>query len=390
MNRSPAAAPLVAASARVDTRLHYIDALRGIAALLVVWLHVADAFLHVDGGIVRGAWLRELAAGVDVGRVGVVAFFLISGFVIPFSIEPTRPAPVATFLIKRFFRIFPAYWLSIPLGALTGFWLLGGKFGGLDLLGNLTLLQGWLGVPEAEGLYWTLRVELVFYALCIVLLLVNSLQNIRRVAAVAIVFGFVHSLAMLMSWFKSPIMSADAAFWYLNLSMMLCGTLYRDLVMRGSSAHDGRLRACILGVLVYYLVIFPAGAVWAIGFERNAPVAYALGLLLFVVATSFVRIESRLTDWLGRISYSVYLFHPVVFLTLLWWLARQPPGSWSRTQHLGVYLLANLLLTLLLAHLVYRWIERPSIHLGHRLAHAYRVRACNRCAQISTKYPPEA
>jgi peptidoglycan/LPS O-acetylase OafA/YrhL len=280
---------------------------------------------------------------------------------------------VATFAIKRFFRIFPAYWLSIPLGALSGFWLWGRVFDGRDFLGNLTLLQNALGVREAEGLYWTLRVELVFYAVCIGLLLTRSLHNMRRVAAIAIVLAFVHSLAMLMSWLKSPLMGAEAAFWLLNLSMMLCGTLYRNVLMQ-TERRDKLLRGCVFGLLVYYLVVFPAGAVWAIGFERNAPIAYALGLLLFIAGTSFVRIESRLTDWLGRISYSVYLFHPVVFMTLLWWLARQPAGSWTRTQHLAVYLLVCVLGTLLLAHLVQRWVEQPCIRLGHRLARAYRAR----------------
>jgi len=377
MNATPAAAPLVAEPVRAHARLRYIDALRGVAALLVVWLHVADAFLHVDGGIVRGAWLREAAASVDVGRVGVVAFFLISGFVIPFSIDADRSAPVASFAIKRFFRIFPAYWLSIPLGALTGFWLWGRAFDGRDFLGNLTLLQNVLGVREAEGLYWTLRVELVFYAVCIVLLLTRSLHDMRRVAAIAIALAFVHSLAMLMSWLKSPLMSSEAAFWLLNLSMMLCGTLYRNVLTQTTEPRDKRLRGCVLGLLVYYLVIFPAGAAWAIGFEHNAPIAYALGLLLFIAGTSFARIESRLTDWLGRISYSVYLFHPVVFMALLWWLARQPAGSWMRTQHLAVYLLVCVLGTLLLADLVQRGVEQPCIRLGHRLARAYRARVAS-------------
>jgi len=377
MNATPAAAPPVAEPVRTHERLRYIDALRGIAALLVVWLHVADAFLHVDGSLVRGAWLRDVAASVDVGRVGVVAFFLISGFVIPFSIDAARPAPVATFAIKRFFRIFPAYWLSIPLGALTGFWLWGRAFDGRDFLGNLTLLQNVLGVREAEGLYWTLRVELVFYALCIMLLLTRSLHNLRRIAAIAIVLAFVHSLAMSLKWLGLPSMSSEAAFWLLNLSMMLCGTLYRNVLMEAPVPRDPLLRAAVLGLLAYYLLVFPAGAAWAIGLEHNAPIAYALGLLLSIAGTSFVRIESRLTDWLGRISYSVYLFHPVVFMALLWWLARQPAGSWMLTQHLGVYLLVCVLATLLLAHAVQRAVEQPCIRLGHRLARAYRERAAS-------------
>jgi peptidoglycan/LPS O-acetylase OafA/YrhL len=78
-------------------RLRRIDALRGIAALLVVWLHVAESYVGL--GPIDGRWMYEFARSIDVGRVGVVAFFLISGFVIPFSIRIDSPAPVGSFLL---------------------------------------------------------------------------------------------------------------------------------------------------------------------------------------------------------------------------------------------------------------------------------------------------
>lgn len=362
-------ATTAAARGATDTRLRYVDALRAIAALLVLWLHVGDSFVHLDGATpLRGAWLQAFASGIDLGRVGVVAFFLISGFVIPFSIRPTQPAPLRTFLVKRFFRIFPAYWLSIPFGAATGWWLWGREFGVADFLVNLTLLQDVFGMRAAEGLYWTLLVELVFYGLCVALLLSRSLDKPRRLLALALALGVVNTLAMIARWFGTPLMSSTAAFWFLNLSIMLCGTLYRQLVFEPAIERDDTARTGTLLLLGYYLVVLPLAATWAIGLERNALVSYALGLLLFIVGTRYLRIQTRLTDWLGTISYSIYLFHPVVFMSLLWLLSRQPAGSWWRTQHLGVYLAVNVVLTVAVATLVYRWVERPCIRLGHRLA----------------------
>ena len=145
-------------SVQADERLRHIDALRAVAALLVLWRHVADAYVGLGAGV-GGRWLMSIADSIDVGRIGVVAFFLISGYVIPFSIHPERSAPIGTFLIKRFFRIFPAYWLSIPLGAFATCWLWGRPFGVREFLVNLTLLQDFFGVTPAEGLYWTLLVE---------------------------------------------------------------------------------------------------------------------------------------------------------------------------------------------------------------------------------------
>lgn len=373
-----------------DVRLRYVDALRAIAALLVLWLHVGDSFVHLDGAVpLRGAWLQGFAASIDLGRVGVVMFFLISGFVIPFSMHPAQPAPARAFLIKRLFRIFPAYWLSIPFGALSGFWLWGREFGTADFLVNLTLLQDLFGMRSAEGLYWTLLVELVFYALCIALLLTGSLGRPRRLLVLALLFGGVHTLAMFTRWLGAPLMGSTAAFWFLNLSIMLCGTLYRQLLFDEGASRDPRARAGTLMLLGYYLVVLPLAAVWAIGFERNALVAYALGLLLFIVGTRWLRVQTRLTDWLGAISYSIYLFHPVVFLSLLWLLSRQPQGSWWRSQHLGVYLVVNVVLTVALAMLVYRWVERPGIRIGGELARRMQRRRAG-CDLADPALPPQA
>lgn len=364
-----------AAGGAPDTRLRYVDALRAIAALLVLWLHVGDSFVHLDGAApLPGAWLQSLASSVDLGRVGVVTFFLISGFVIPFSMHPAQPAPVRTFLLKRFLRIFPAYWLSIPFGAFTGWWLWGRTFGAADFLVNLTLLQDLFGMRAAQGLYWTLLVEVVFYALCVGLLLTRSLDRPRRLLALAVAFGGLHSLALVMHWLGRPLLGTVAAFWFLNLSIMLCGTLYRGLLLDEAPQRDHLARAGTLALFAYYLVVLPVAAVWAAGFARNATIAYALGMLLFVVGTRWVRIQTRLTDWLGEISYSIYLFHPVVFMSLLWLLSRQPAGSWWRTQHLGVYIAVVAVLTVGVAALVFRWVERPCIRLGHRLARGLQQR----------------
>jgi len=355
-------------SAAGDHRLRHIDALRAIAALLVLWRHVADAFVGL-GACVSGRWMVEWSAALDFGRIGVVTFFLVSGYVIPFSIHPERPAPIGTFLIRRFFRIYPAYWLSIPLGAFATCWVWGLPFGVRDFLIGLTLLQDFLGARSALGLYWTLLVEWAFYLLCVLLLVFRSFDKPRRWLLLAVAFTLVHSAEMFVHWLtgRSTIGSATA-FGLLNLSLMLLGALYRQSLVEERGRGDRWLRNGVYGLLAWHLLILPLGATLAIGFAGNATIPYALGLLVFVVGVSFVQIRSRVTDWLGRISYSIYLFHPVVFMLLLWVLQRLPPQSALRAQHLGVYLLVNALITAALATLVYRFVERPGIELGRRAA----------------------
>ena len=204
-----------------DQRLRHIDALRAIAALLVLWRHVADTYVSFGMGV-GGRWLMDIADSIDVGRIGVVTFFLVSGYVIPFSIHPERAAPIGTFLLRRFFRIYPAYWLSVPLGAFATCWLWGRPFGVPELLVNLTLLQDFFGVTPALGLYWTLWTEWLFYLLCVLLLLGGILGRTQYLLAVSIVFTLAYTVVMTVHYLSGVMLiGSQAAFTLLNLSLML-------------------------------------------------------------------------------------------------------------------------------------------------------------------------
>ncbi len=364
-------------------RLRYIDALRAIAALLVVWLHAASTFAMTSPETAAtGRWFTAIPGYIDVGHVGVVVFFLISGFVIPFSILPDRAAPVGSFAIKRILRIYPAYWLSVPLAALVVFWIWGTQFTTRELLVNLTLMQDLFGVRSAEGVYWTLLVELAFYALCVVLLVTGSLFNARRIALLAAALGLAFVGIAATYWLRRRFMSTGAPYWFLNLSVMLCGALFRGRWDAAAGARRDVVADALLAAMVAcYVVLLPAAALLANGPKNNEPATYALGFVIFLAGTRVVRIETRLTDWLGRISYSIYLFHVIVFLAIEWWLLRrQPAGSIWRTQHIGIYTLLGLASTLAVASIVYRCVEKPGMRLGHRLAERWQQRSMRRAA----------
>jgi len=114
---------------------------------------------------------------LDFGRISVVAFFLISGYVIPFSI-PKGEMPKRIFWTARFFRLWPAYWVAILLAVLTNTSEIPITF--RNVLVNCTMLQGFLGVPDMVGAFWTLQIELVFYGLITAMIAIHIVDRINH------------------------------------------------------------------------------------------------------------------------------------------------------------------------------------------------------------------
>src|SRR5262245_36843058 len=135
-------------SPTVNSRIEELDALRGLAALFVVVFHCAMFRPQADYGFYLGI------TGVDL-------FFIISGFVIFMSLENSKSGN--SFLVSRFIRLFPIYWVIATLTFLVYFFL--NLFDGVipyteiplkNYLVNLTMFQYYFGVPNISGSYWTL------------------------------------------------------------------------------------------------------------------------------------------------------------------------------------------------------------------------------------------
>src|SRR5262245_59868150 len=93
-------------------RLATLDALRGLAALLVVLFHI---FTAPQAGEARR--VAALFSSVDIGHLGVCLFFIVSGYVIPLSLDRLA---LGVFWWRRFVRLYPCYWLSIVLVLIVG------------------------------------------------------------------------------------------------------------------------------------------------------------------------------------------------------------------------------------------------------------------------------
>lgn len=408
------------------SRLGWLDAMRGFAALCVVFDHVSYHVLLP---------LRHfLSHHLDLGQYGVYVFFLVSGYIIPASLE--RKGSVREFWAGRAFRLYPPYLVALAI-SLVGF-----AFGVVSLAGAnrhwliaglswLLMMPNMMAGANIPNVTWTLSYEMVFYLLVAALyslrahrqsggyalacgiaavalggvLPMNALShgagNALRtniVADVVIVGGVILALRGKQSGggrhakggpgllaIGGGCAAALAGLtlltfnqfypypWtgYTILAFMFTGTL----VYRAEQGDIGRARAAVIAVTVLGLTI-AAGladgrqphAWWAADWPRwrdqwitslvGAALTFGLGML------ARRRRIPRVLPWLGVISYSVYLFHPLV---LSGFEAAGLFGKHSLAGQAGL-LAAFVVVVIGVSAASYYLLERPMQKLGRRLA----------------------
>ena len=353
-----------------ERRFVHIDCLRGLAALLVALHHFLDDSLKMTGTTNRFAsGLHTLLYDyVDMGRLGVLLFFFLSGYCIANSILRPGSRPVARFAVNRILRVYPAYWLSLAIAAA----LYGSQFDVATYAVNIPLVQTFVGQRDVMGVYWTLPVELGFYAFCIALFLVGFMGSARRLCAVgAALFGFAVVAALARASFGVALPYA----WPFFLSLMVSSAALRrmdDLGIDRAPYLRWAVPTALIGMLVIAVGVYgDPGAHDKTWYREFIPSASALCLFLFF---SYVyRPSSRVLAYLGLTSYSLYLFHSLVFDAV----AGLPPGILRMIAATGAGGVIVILLaaTIAVASLTYFVVEKPGIRLGHRLARVIAARA---------------
>jgi peptidoglycan/LPS O-acetylase OafA/YrhL len=395
-----------------QSRLAWLDALRGFAALCVVFDH-GSTLLLLPARSFLYQWL-------NLGQYGVFVFFLVSGYIVPASLE--RKGSVRGFWISRAFRLYPMFLVGLVLSAVaykTG-------HGTIDNAGahRVTAVLGWLFMLQNVNaglnvpvVTWTLSYEMVFYLLLAGLF---SWGVHRRsgwyataFAAGAVALGGVLPMAGIATWSSGPgagplvlnavtdmlilaglvlalssrsrlvtggtSLAAVVALVLLTfnqqypypwsgcviLALMFCGTL----IYRAEKGEVSRIAAAALVVLV--LALATVAGVWhGARYGHHWEVQWATSVLL-AGATFGVGLAVRRwrvpgwCAWLGVISYSVYLLHPLVFNVY-----RSIPVLHRRhTMPNQVLFFAGIVAVILaLSALTYYLIEKPMQRLGHRVA----------------------
>lgn len=306
--------------------------------------------------------------GMGGGFVGVDVFFVISGFLMTGIVVGglTREGgySVWSFYMARARRILPALMVLCLVLLTLGWWLLLpldykmlGKhaLAALTFLSNITFQReaGYFDAASHEKWLlhtWSLAVEWQFYMLLpLVLLGVWKLRPSRRALAAVMVAGLFGSLAL--SIVLTPRMPTSAFYLLPTRAWeMLAGGLVYLLAHRLVLTARQRmaLELAGFGLVVGAIVGFDASSAWP-GWRALVPVLGAVLVLLAARSNTFWT-GRRAAQWLGTRSYSLYLWHwPIVVATV-----------YAQWQDEPLAMAGGLLLTLLLGHLSYQWVETPA------------------------------
>lgn len=331
-----------------DSRIEFIDAVRGIAALLVLVMHLTDFNLPQHHALTHD-YLR-------LGTIGVAAFFLVSGFVIPMTLERSGQR---RFWISRIFRLYPLYLVVLLISVISGCfglwpWSLATE-GNLvtTLLLHLPIAQSIAGAPNFVGGSWTLFIELVFYTLF-------SLAAVIGLGKRHLLLAILANLAVLALVAFGLVLDRRIPLGYPCL--LLCSftgvVFYRHF--RGEANHRvllGTIAAAIATTTVafwYNYSRYPATEFSFLCAWTSWMAAFALFGGAYLLRG---HVMPRILVWLGAISYSVYLAHDLILFNAITILG---VGWWN--------LILVPVLVVPLAWVAHLWVERPGIRLGKWLA----------------------
>ncbi|MGW4463334.1 acyltransferase family protein [Micromonospora sp. NPDC004704] len=350
--------PTATAAGRPLSKLPSLTGLRWVAAMLVFGFHVGTMRV-----IAEPDYHAVVSKVFTLGLSGVQFFFILSGFVLVWSARP-GDTPLA-FWRRRAAKIFPNHvvlWAAVLLLGL--YWA--DPFNLKVAITNLFLVQAWNPTPgwfySVNTVSWSLSCELFFY-LCLPLVL----PLIRRLRPGVLVAVIVAMPLLILSLWPGQLLVPEADRWWFTQVFPLVRSL--EFWMGVAAAElmvRGRWRGPNLKVAtVIFLLTWVAATQWIRAELWTTLLAAAYILVIAAAAEADVRgtwspWRSRPMRWLGEVSFAYYLVHVFVVTSILRATNHQGgfPGWQGPAAAVGF-----LLLNLVLAGLLYRFVETPMMRL---------------------------
>jgi peptidoglycan/LPS O-acetylase OafA/YrhL len=341
-----------------------LESLRGVAAVTVVLFHIfggrspnPETLHQLDFTAVANLIATTLFAGTGA----VTVFFVLSGFVLGESLcrEPGLNArSYLEFIIKRAFRLLPAAWVSIALA--IGLFAIRDVPIPWDQLGPALALRE-QALPIFNGPLWSLNVEMWASAVFPLLVFANRLISAPFQIVILALLMWMSNTGGFPSW--------TVFFFCFQLGLMV-GTVFVPAIARMSDRA-----AFALFVLAVFAVLVPTN-LNLLGFIttrdhthiEGVGAAFVVGYILTPQGAWLSRaLNVRPLRFLGRISYSLYVFHlPLTSWILTWTWAHVISQPYLAAQVVCVFTVVPV--CLIAGTLGYYLIEAPFLRLGRRIA----------------------
>lgn len=318
-----------------STKITFANQLRALAVMIVLINHLFGLYFFESDFIAKYvhsplfqhvmpseiSWL--FSDNYNLGPLGVAIFFLISGFVIPFSLE--RHSTIQ-FVIARILRIYPTYLCTLTIAlvalALSSLaWDQRVRASLHEVTHNILLIQHFSDTSSIDLVSWSLGVEMRFYILAMLLATWIKQGHIWPLFVAPIISLFLNFYVATM--IDHPF-AKELAMEAMYIGFMFIGTLfyyhYKKLV------SNPVFWLVMSAIMIMTLLSWKQGY-FAFQYFMPVTVNYLYALVLFGTAYLF-RDQFRpisIVDWIAGISYPLYLLHSVIGFTLLQYLM----GMWQ-------------------------------------------------------------
>lgn len=348
-------------------RLSYIDALRGIAILCVILRHSGQQVINLS---------PILTNICNDGAMGVQLFFIVSALTLFMSMETRKESSTASFYIRRFFRIAPLYYIGIffyiPFYGGMDSWRHLAPYGITwgDVVKNFLFIHPWFinAINSVVLGGWSIGVEMWFYIFVPFLFL--KIKNIKT-ALLMVISTLVLSQIInniIPSFYNYELINSYLEYWFpTQVPIFMLGILLFYMIKE--KYEIPRIGALLLIPVSILLMVISHSF-------HYVPSIFIFGLSFITLAFSLSQFQNPVfvngfTQFLGKISYSMYLWHFVV-LKIAHFLVKKV--NVNPFESLVLHFLLVVIISMIVGYISYKLIEDPGMKMGSKLIQKYSLK----------------
>lgn len=325
-------------------RIKYMDSYRGIACIIVLFVHL---WYNITEKYACEVYLKNAFYGI--GKYAVAIFFVLSGYFSIISAQNKQTVSSA-FIFQRFIRLY------IPLAVTAVFaWC-------IDWIPTYADLIETLDLTTLRGHLWTVAVEfkyILVFAVCYYLAVALGIKKKYIIVGIVFLSAICMRIFSPQGWLEN----AQGLQWYVPI--FSCGILIA-LVNNETSESHSKIRNYVADVIFLLATLIVVGMIPIVrnllfGSELDTSLSRKYLFFGFVAAIQFYallnsKIVKKLYDsmtvvqWIGKMGYSIYLIHYIVF--------------WKVAQYninIVIYIVASISITAVLSMLSYQYVEQKLV-----------------------------